>query len=139
MVKVDYEVCDPSLVMKCHNMGQVLHYLYPYDGEQYRRMRAVFASILQDHFSACPPETRVSMRAQHNGNGFLWGVMLVQYPFWENQWQLVAHINHSFSPFSPVKLRHRNFVRYGSLPSNEKLSGGKRVQTRSLNKIITIK
>ena len=112
-----YSRCNHPLIVNTPQL-HIIEGMYPYNTFGYRDVGAVTRTFLEYECDNFPADTRVIAVSQHNGRGHLWGVVLLQYPFWETEWHLLGQFGHESLTRRRVGWRHLLLVQRGVVPTD---------------------
>ena len=130
-----YEQCSPSVVVDSDQL-RAIGEMYPYDTLGYRDVGAMTRAFLENQCADFPPDTLVVTISQHNGRGYQWGVVLLQYPFWKAEWHLFGQFGHErWAICRGVSRRHFSLIKRHTIPTETPDNGKRIVRARQLGDI----
>jgi len=89
-----YTRLTPSFIVNTPQLWTIGR-LYPYEVFSHRDVGGSACGFLQQACAGYPDDTYVLAISQHNGHGYQWGVILLRYPFWDEDWHLIAQFGHN--------------------------------------------
>ncbi len=116
-----YDRCNPSFIVTSKQI-RIIQEMYPYRTYRYSELAMLTDEYLKAWCMEFPKDTKVLALSQHNGRGHLWSIILLQYPFWKEEWQIFAHYGHYsplwvlIQPSLGITKKYFQFIEHGKLP-----------------------
>jgi hypothetical protein len=88
-----YTKITPSFIIGPEELS-VVEEMYPYSSCAYCELEPEVKVFLMSEQDSIPEGTKVIAVSKHVGRGHFWGVILIQYPFWTDEWRVFAQHGH---------------------------------------------